>query len=98
MQYFFSDTFEPRELPKRPTSAPAGSATKIAVLAERYERGVLLYHPDDNPQVLRGHGATGSIQKAVDVASDAARREERRMTFAGNGSRLNGIAIVKRGD
>lgn len=37
----------PRPLPRTPTDHPPGSPGKIAVLAQRAERGLQLFHPDD---------------------------------------------------
>ena len=34
----------------RPTSAPAGSEEKIAVMEERVRLGLPLFHPGDNPE------------------------------------------------
>ncbi len=46
--------------PAKPASAPtghqAGSAEKIAVLAARAEAGEELFHPLDNPLMVRGTG------------------------------------------
>lgn len=41
------DSHASRPLPKKPTSATAGSSAKVAVLASRAARGEQLWHPDD---------------------------------------------------
>ncbi len=42
-----------------PTDAPAGSRTKIEVLAERVQRGEPLWHPDDRTDYS---GLTGVVR------------------------------------
>ena len=43
----------------RPTEAPAGSAAKIEVLAQRVQRGEPLWHPDDRRDY---RGLTGAVR------------------------------------
>ena len=42
-----------------PTEAPAGSRRKLDILAERVERGVPLWHPEDRPDYS---GLTGAVR------------------------------------
>jgi len=37
------------DLPNEPTAAAPGSAAKVAVLEDRAQQGVALWHPDDAP-------------------------------------------------
>ncbi len=37
--------------PQAPTSAPAGSPEKVAVLTARFAARLPLFHPDDNPRI-----------------------------------------------
>ena len=43
----------------RPTDAPAGSPTKLEVLAERLKNGLPLWHPEDREDFA---GLTGTIR------------------------------------
>ena len=47
--YGHDENFEPQCTPEFvPTTAPAGSRQKIDILAERIQRGMPLWHPEDS--------------------------------------------------
>ncbi|MFM8577199.1 MAG: hypothetical protein ACKOCN_00105 [Planctomycetaceae bacterium] len=49
--YGHDENFEPQMTADfNPTTAPAGSRQKIYVLAERIERGLPLWHPEDSTE------------------------------------------------
>lgn len=54
------EDFNPAETNEfRPTEAPAGSREKIAILAERVQRGMPLWHPHDR---FDYSGLTGAVR------------------------------------
>lgn len=54
------EDFNPAETTEfRPTEAPAGSREKIAILAERVQRGMPLWHPLDR---FDYSGLTGAVR------------------------------------
>ena len=53
--YGHDENFEPQCTEDfGPTSAPAGSRQKIDILAERIQRGMPLWHPEDSTDVPHG--------------------------------------------
>ncbi len=49
--YGHDENFEPQATPEFiPTSAPAGSRQKLDILAERIQRGMPLWHPEDSTE------------------------------------------------
>ncbi|RLS30987.1 MAG: hypothetical protein DWH79_09820 [Planctomycetota bacterium] len=49
--YGHDENFEPQTTPEfAPTSAPAGSRQKLDILAERIQRGMPLWHPEDSTE------------------------------------------------
>ena len=49
--YGHDENFEPQSTPEfAPTTAPAGSRQKIDILAERIQRGMPLWHPEDSTE------------------------------------------------
>ncbi|MFM7250262.1 MAG: hypothetical protein ACKO5R_10210 [Planctomycetaceae bacterium] len=59
--YGHDENFEPQATPEFiPTRAPAGSREKLDILAERIQRGMPLWHPEDSTEtstaVLVGAG------------------------------------------
>jgi len=49
--YGHDENFEPHTTPEfTPTSAPAGSRQKLDILAERIQRGMPLWHPEDSTE------------------------------------------------
>jgi hypothetical protein len=60
LEFGHDEDFVPRETNDfKATSAPAGSAAKIAALARRVEMGLPLWHPDDRADYS---GLTGAIR------------------------------------
>ena len=59
--YGHDENFEPQcTMDFVPTTAPAGSKQKITLLADRIQRGMPLWHPEDSTEatgVLVGAGA-----------------------------------------
>jgi hypothetical protein len=59
--YGHDENFEPHATTEFiPTAAPAGSRQKIDILAERIQRGMPLWHPEDstdssNTELVAGH-------------------------------------------
>lgn len=54
------EDFEPQDtLDFEPTEAPAGSAEKIELLAQRVEKGLPIWHPEDRQDYS---GLTGVIR------------------------------------
>lgn len=53
--YGHDEHFEPQTTPEFvPTHAPAGSKQKIDILAERIQRGMPLWHPEDTTDSTAG--------------------------------------------
>ena len=53
--YGHDENFEPHHTDDfTPTSAPAGSKQKIDILAERIQRGMPLWHPEDSTDSATG--------------------------------------------
>ena len=53
--YGHDENFEPHHTEDfAPTSAPAGSKQKIDILAERIQRGMPLWHPEDSTDSTAG--------------------------------------------
>jgi len=49
--YCHYENFEPHTTPEFvPTKAPAGSRQKLDILAERIQRGMPLWHPEDSTE------------------------------------------------
>ena len=49
--YGHDENFEPQPTPEfTPTRAPAGSRQKLDILAERIQRGMPLWHPEDSTE------------------------------------------------
>ncbi len=49
--YGHDENFEPQSTSEfTPTSAPAGSRQKLDILAERIQRGMPLWHPEDSTE------------------------------------------------
>ncbi|MFO0190538.1 MAG: hypothetical protein ACK54F_04730 [Planctomycetia bacterium] len=49
--YGHDENFEPHTTPEFvPTTAPAGSRQKLDILAERIQRGMPLWHPEDSTE------------------------------------------------
>jgi hypothetical protein len=49
--YGHDENFEPHTTPEFvPTKAPAGSRQKLDILAERIQRGMPLWHPEDSTE------------------------------------------------
>lgn len=49
--YGHDENFEPHTTPEFvPTTAPAGSKQKLDILAERIQRGMPLWHPEDSTE------------------------------------------------
>lgn len=60
LEFGHDEDFAPQESSDfRPTSAPAGSAEKIAILARRVELGLPLWHSDDRSDYS---GLTGAVR------------------------------------
>ena len=56
--YGHDENFEPQCTPEFiPTTAPAGSKQKIDILAERIQRGMPLWHPEDTTETAALVGA-----------------------------------------
>jgi hypothetical protein len=51
--------WEPRKLDFEPTEHPAGSPEKRAVIAWRAANGYPLWHPKDNPEVVKSEAEEG---------------------------------------
>jgi hypothetical protein len=53
--YGHDENFEPQSTAEFvPTSAPAGSRQKLDILAERIQRGMPLWHPEDSTDTAAG--------------------------------------------
>ena len=60
LEFGHDEDFAPLETDDfQPTEAPAGSPDKIAVLAQRIELGVPLWHPEDRGDYS---GLTGAVR------------------------------------
>ena len=70
--YGHDENFEPQMTPDFvPTAAPAGSRQKIDVLAERIQRGLPLWHPQDSiDAALNG----GDVEEGSELMATAGAR------------------------